>query len=115
MKFIKFIFVSLFAFNVYSEELKFAVIGDAGRWNSNTQMILNSINHFETKRLIMPGDNLYTGTYEQQWGVWKKAGFTFDVIAIGNHNDGYANEVKFFGMPAEFFAKNYPILSFKFR
>lgn len=55
----------------------------------------------------MPGDNLYSGNYEQHWGPWKKAGFTFDVIAIGNHTAGYAKEVSYFKIPGEYFSKTY--------
>lgn len=93
--------------NLYASDLQFSIMGDSGRWNQNTQILLNSMTKLNVKQIIMPGDNLYNGTYEQQWGAWKKAGFTFDVIAIGNHNDGYANEVKFFGMPGEYFSKEY--------
>ncbi|WP_409478140.1 metallophosphoesterase family protein [Pseudobdellovibrio sp. HCB154] len=88
-------------------ELQFGIIGDAGRWNSNAQMLLASMAEFNVKKLIMPGDNLYEGTYEQQWGEWKNAGFSFDVIALGNHNETYQAEIKFFQMPGEYFSKTY--------
>lgn len=104
---ISFLTITLLSFTAYAEELKFAVLGDAGKWNSNAQLVLNSIQKYNTSRLIMPGDNLYSGTYEQVWAPWKKAGFTFDVIAIGNHTLGYAKEVNFFEMPGEFFSKSY--------
>ena len=101
-------FLSYFiTINTYASELQFGLLGDAGRWNKNTQMLLNSMNKANVKKIVMPGDNLYEGTYEQQWGPWKKAGFTFDVIAIGNHNQSYASEIKYFQMPGEFFVKEY--------
>ena len=98
------LFVSLSGF---AEELKFAVVGDAGLWNSNSKSLLASITSFKTQKMVMPGDNIYKGTYEQNWKPWKDAGITFDVVAIGNHHLGYANEVKYFGMPGEYFAKTY--------
>ena len=88
----------LFSLLTFSSELKFAVVGDAGLWNSNSQSLLASIVKFETKKMVMPGDNIYSGTYEKAWTPWKNAGITFDVVAIGNHHLGYANEVKYFGM-----------------
>lgn len=106
------LFVSIFttaflSLTVSAEELKFAVLGDAGRWNSNSQMLLNSIKSYNTSRLVMPGDNIYSGTYEQAWTPWTKAGFTYDVVALGNHNLGYAKEIQFFKMPSEYFSKTY--------
>lgn len=107
MRLSAFVLSYLVSFNLYAAELQFSILGDAGRWNKHTQVLLNSMNKLNVKKIIMPGDNLYEGTYEQQWGAWKKAGFTFDVIAIGNHNDSYAKEIKFFEMPGEYFSKEY--------
>ena len=97
----------VFSILTLAEELKFAVVGDAGLWNSNSKMLLESIIKYDSKKMVMPGDNIYSGTYEKAWAPWKTAGVTFDVVAIGNHHLGYANEVKFFGMPGEYFAKTY--------
>lgn len=102
-----FFVVSLLALNTFADDVQFAIMGDAGRWNNNTKMLLDSMTQLNVKKLMMPGDNLYAGTYEQQWGPWKAAGFTFDLVAIGNHSAGYAKEVAFFEMPGEFFAKEY--------
>lgn len=98
------LFISLSGF---TEELKFAVVGDAGLWNSNSKSLLASITSFKTQRMVMPGDNIYSGTYEKAWTPWRNAGITFDVVAIGNHHLGYANEIKYFGMPGEYFSKSY--------
>lgn len=92
---------------IYASDLQFGLLGDAGRWNRNTQILLNSMNSTEVKKLVMPGDNLYEGTYEQHWGPWQKAGFTFDVVALGNHNESYTREIQYFKMSGEFFAKEY--------
>lgn len=81
------------------------IIGDAGKWNSKSQTVRDSMmrqNHFQ---LIMPGDNLYNGTYDQAWRPWKDNHFLFDVVAIGNHHDGYQNEIHYFEMPGEYFKK----------
>ncbi len=53
----------------------------------------------------MAGDNLYNSSYNTVWTDWIKSGFSFDVTAIGNHNDGYKNEMAFFKMPGEYFSK----------
>lgn len=51
------------------------------------------------------GDNLYTTTYEAVWSSWRRRGFDFPIVAIGNHNDGYVAEERFFEMPGEFYSK----------
>lgn len=107
MRLAAFILSYFVTINLYALELQFSIIGDAGRWNNNSKMLLNSMSQFNVKKLIMPGDNLYEGTYEQQWGAWKQAGFTFDVVALGNHNATYAKEINFFEMPGEYFSKEY--------
>jgi hypothetical protein len=86
-------------------ETGLAVIGDAGRTNTNSQMVRDSILRNGVKNSVLPGDNLYSGTYPKVWSPWSTAGINFDVVAIGNHNGGYAKEVAFFGMPSEYFTK----------
>lgn len=107
MKLASYILVFFLTSSVNATELQFAIMGDAGRWNSNAQKLLASMVEFNVKKLIMPGDNLYEGTYEKQWGEWKNAGFTFDVIALGNHHETYQAEIKFFQMPGEYFSKTF--------
>lgn len=97
----------VFSLFTLADEIKFAVVGDAGRWNSNSKTLLASIVKYNSKKIVMPGDNIYSGTYEKAWTPWKNAGVTFDVVAIGNHHLGYANEVKYFSMPGEYYAKSY--------
>jgi len=82
---------------------KYAVIGDAGEWTYETETTLKSILQDGTKKLILPGDNLYVGTYASQWQEWLKHDFKFVATAIGNHNGGYKEEMKFFGMPSEYY------------
>lgn len=79
----------------------FAVLGDAGRWNSSTRSLRDSMMRSGVFQLVMPGDNLYSGTYEGAWRPWLDEGFQFPVVAIGNHNDGYSKETRFFGVPGE--------------
>ena len=105
--FIAFAALLLISISGFAEELKMAIVGDAGQWNSNTKSLLASIVKFDSKKMVMPGDNVYEGTYDQSWVPWKNAGVTFDVVAIGNHNLTYAKEVKYFGMPGEFYAKSF--------
>ncbi len=85
----------------------YAIVGDAGIYNSTTTLLRKSLAASNMKQLIVPGDNLYipTSSYPATWDVWKKEGFQFPLVAIGNHNNGYANEVAYFEMPAEYYYK----------
>lgn len=84
---------------------RLSLLGDAGRWNASTKKLKESMERVGVKSLVMPGDNLYKGTYEAAWEPWFKAGFEFPIVAIGNHNDGYQKEIQFFSMPAEVYSK----------
>lgn len=81
-----------------------ALMGDAGKAGTNLKNLKASVMKEKVTSIIMPGDNLYSGTYESVWDDWKKSGLKFDVVAIGNHNSGYAKEVKYFGMAGEFYS-----------
>lgn len=85
----------------------FAVLGDTGKWNSNAQMVLAAILKTKIRNLILPGDNIYDTekTYSEIWNPWTQAGFVFEMVALGNHTRGYAEEVAFFKMPGEYFSK----------
>ncbi len=84
---------------------KLVILGDSGRWNASTKRLKESMERIGVQRLVMPGDNLYSGTYDAAWSPWFKSGFEFPVVAIGNHNSGYANEIQYFNMPGEIYAK----------
>jgi|GEM_PF-1232910 len=88
----------------------YAVIGDAGVWNENTRAVRDSIQRSGIRRLIMPGDNLYNplSTYDREWLPWKKAGFLFEAVAIGNHHLGYDREAAYFEMPGQVYAQVLP-------
>jgi len=81
-----------------------AIMGDAGQAGSELNRLKESLTKEGIDSVIMPGDNLYKGTYSSVWDSWKTAGFKFDVVAIGNHHDGYANEVQYFAMPGEYYS-----------
>lgn len=83
----------------------FAVIGDAGRITNGSKIVRDSIRRSGVRNLVLPGDNLYSGTYENVWKSWSD--FDFSVVAIGNHNNGYQNEINFFDMPREYYSKEY--------
>ncbi len=102
--FASFLSGALFAAQEPQPTQSFAIIGDAGKYNANTKAVQQSIARSGLRRLILPGDNLYSGTYAQQWSPW--AGFEFSVVAIGNHTAGYQQELKYFAMPAEYYAKD---------
>lgn len=82
-----------------------AIIGDAGQAGLPMERLRHSIAQAQVKSIIMPGDNLYSGTYEGTWDLWKLNGFQFDVVALGNHHEGYENEIKYFSMPGEYYSK----------
>jgi hypothetical protein len=94
----------------HAEKIEFGIIGDAGSWNENTKTIRDSMTALSTNRkLILPGDNLYglSNTYKKAWKPWRENQFTFDVVAIGNHTEGYKEEVAYFEMPGQYYAKAY--------
>lgn len=84
-----------------------AVIGDAGVVKPSTQALRDLLVKNNLKQLIVLGDNMYksSDTYENVWDSWKKLGLEFTVLTIGNHNTGYAKEVKYFNLPAENYYK----------
>ncbi|MBS1961531.1 MAG: metallophosphoesterase [Bdellovibrionales bacterium] len=79
----------------------YALLGDAGEWNSLGASVEKSARDAHVLDGILIGDNLYVGTYDQQWTPWFRDGFRFPVVAIGNHHGGYAEEMRYFKMPAE--------------
>lgn len=92
--------------------LQFAVIGDAGKPGPEMDRLKSSLKTSQMMRLILPGDNLYKKTYTEVWDSWKRDGFQFPVVAIGNHHDGYENEVEYFGMPGEYYVREFQGLRF---
>ncbi len=82
-----------------------AIIGDAGVWNDQAQLVRDSIRRADVSQLILPGDNLYFGTYESVWSHW--SGFTFPLVAIGNHHDGYAKELAYFGLSSDHYSQSF--------
>ncbi|MGE0764630.1 MAG: metallophosphoesterase [Bdellovibrionales bacterium] len=85
-------------------DARMAVIGDAGLTGTDLDNLRDSIGLERVQSLILPGDNLYFGRYNWTWDRWKREGFRFDVVALGNHHKGYQNEIHYFGMPGEFFS-----------
>jgi predicted phosphodiesterase len=83
---------------------KWAVVGDAGDATKVVDKLRESVKKEKAFTLVMPGDNLYRGSYAGVWDVWKKDGFAFESIAIGNHNGGYSKEIKYFGIPGEYYS-----------
>lgn len=81
-----------------------AIMGDSGLAGPELDKLKASVKKEAVISVVMPGDNLYGGTYEKVWDSWKKEGFKFSVVAIGNHNGGYGTEVKYFGMANEFYS-----------
>jgi hypothetical protein len=88
-----------------SADTQMAVIGDAGRTTPSSRLVRESIAKSGIQRLVLPGDNLYSGSYQSVWNPWISARLSFDVVAIGNHNGGYRQETAFFSMPSEYYAK----------
>jgi hypothetical protein len=86
--------------------IRFAVLGDAGQWEKNTQLSRDSMLALKATHLVMPGDNIYSGkSYDAHWKPFADKGFTFDAVAIGNHTLGYKAETAYFKMPGEHYSK----------
>lgn len=80
-----------------------AIIGDAGLVGPELNALKDSIERTPVRSLILTGDNNYLGSYRGIWEQWKRSKFKFEVVAIGNHHDGYSKEISYFGMPGEFY------------
>lgn len=98
----------LISFTVFPDVSTFGIIGDAGNWNANSKSVRDSLIIDRVTNLILPGDNIYDLNldYEDIWKNWIIKGFKFPVVAIGNHTKGYAEEMRFFSMPDEFYSKH---------
>ena len=101
-----FLILSLLSSLVFAQSFQMAVVGDVGKPGDKMDALKVSLLQARQKVLIMPGDNLYKGSYESVWNSWKQAGFEFPIVAIGNHHDGYDKEMEFFGMPGEYYTKS---------
>ena len=97
--------IALTTLPTVASEQTFGIIGDAGRATANAKSVRESLARAGVLELILPGDNLYSGTYQSVWQSWRNLNFQFPVVAIGNHNDGYPSEMSYFGMPAEYYSK----------
>ncbi|MFN8847895.1 MAG: metallophosphoesterase family protein [Bdellovibrionales bacterium] len=95
----------IFPVCLWAQGFQMAVVGDAGKPGNEMEALKQSLLQAGQKVLVMPGDNLYKGTYEKAWDSWKQEGFQFPVVAIGNHHDGYDKEVAYFGMPGEYYSR----------
>ena len=93
--------------SAWGEKHQFALLGDAGENNNHIERVFKSLEQTEVRRLVLLGDQLYKlkKTYAQVWDRWKLAGFQFEVVTLGNHHTTYAEEMAYFEMPAEFYAK----------
>ena len=99
------IFTLLGVTPTWAARLEWAIISDAGEWTAEARSVQASILKTPVRNLILPGDNLYTSTYVDVWNHWSEKNFKFDIVAIGNHNAGYAEETRFFRMPGEYYSK----------
>ncbi|MBS1986279.1 MAG: metallophosphoesterase [Bdellovibrionales bacterium] len=92
----------------------YGIIGDAGMLNHHVVEARQSLQHSKVFDLILPGDNLYDMklSYPDVWDSWLKLGFQFEVVALGNHLQGYDKEMQYFGMPGEYYATGQTDLRF---
>jgi len=97
----------LFTFPSAADVSTFAIIGDAGVWNSHSEQVRDSIQRSKVKHLIMPGDNLYDikQKYQDVWKHWSERGMEFSVVALGNHRRSTAEEIEYFNMPKDYYSK----------
>lgn len=97
----------IFATPVFATSFKsLALIGDAGVKHPFIEKLRNSLKDHDVKDIVLLGDNLYDPqlTYVDVWKPWRVEGFQFEAVAIGNHNLGIEQEVKFFGLPSDFYS-----------
>lgn len=94
-------------FSFASSYQNFGVLADGGVWNANANAVQKSMLESDIHNLILPGDNLYgvSEGYDSVWKNWRDQKFRFDVVALGNHHGGYAQEIDYFKMPAEYYSK----------
>jgi len=91
-----------------AETFEFAVSGDSGVTSRENFELKESIIKEGVNRMILAGDNNYSGQpYPNIWDHWTQSGVNFDVVAIGNHNRSYAEEVDYFHMPAEYYSMEF--------
>lgn len=100
------VLVSLFAQPAWAGMQSYGVLGDAGKTNRWVKTVRSSLKKAGVSRLVLPGDNIYSfwRSYAGVWEPWREMGFTFDVVALGNHNKGYDREMAYFQMPGEYFS-----------
>lgn len=102
------VFFLLVGAQSFADISSYAIIGDAGLWSPPTESVRDSIRRTGVRQLILPGDNLYQSesgnTYDRTWIPWREFGFVFKAVAIGNHSGGYPAEMKYFGLPGEFYS-----------
>ncbi len=101
---IKVFFVLMLCVSIQAFANPIAIMGDSGQAGSEMNALKESVLKEQVSSILMPGDNLYKGTYASVWNGWKKSGLNFDIVAIGNHNGGYKNEIEYFNMPAEYYS-----------
>jgi hypothetical protein len=84
----------------------YGVFGDGGAFTREAESVLESMQREGIHDLALLGDNAYPGwSYEAAWSPWMDAGFRFPVVALGNHHNGYENEMAFFNLRYEYYAK----------
>ena len=86
----------------------YGVVGDVGFVGREAEDLRRSLQRSKVRSMILPGDNLYdteAETYASVWSPWRKLGFEFPIVAIGNHHSSYEEEVAYFGIPGEVYAK----------
>lgn len=106
-KYVVMIALALFTFGVFNyvkATESIAIVGDAGEASRELNALKKSIQKENITSLALPGDNLYSGNYSNVWDSWKTSGLKFEIVAIGNHNGGYQNEVNYFNMPNEYYS-----------
>lgn len=85
----------------------FVYVSDVQGLTDTGLKVRDSIIQSGMKNLVMAGDmngdpSLH---WSDIWNSWLQAGLYFDVVALGNHRNGtYEDEVKWFGLPGEFYA-----------
>jgi hypothetical protein len=90
---------------LWAKEFNVAVLGDAGVAKPVTATLQAQLKGFGVQRVALLGDQLYDpkSSYQEVWGSWLRDGFAFPWVAIGNHRKSVAEEVRFFGIPHDYY------------
>lgn len=88
---------------------EYALFGDAAYPRPALTDLRLSIEKEKIKSLVLLGDQIYdpAKTYDEIWLPFKQSGFEYSAVAIGNHKHNYPEEIEYFGLPGEYYTRDF--------